>query len=74
VALHHSHPEGSPRNVWPATVAGIEADRDRVRVALAGPVPLTAELTAAAVAELALAPGSEVWASVKAVDVDAYPR
>ncbi|MFZ6002442.1 MAG: ABC transporter ATP-binding protein [Actinomycetota bacterium] len=73
VALHRHQPEGSPRNVWPATVAEVEGFGDRVRVTLDGEVPLVAEVTLSAVAELALAPGAEVWASVKATDVAAYP-
>ncbi|MBV8386594.1 MAG: TOBE domain-containing protein, partial [Acidimicrobiia bacterium] len=32
-----------------------------------------AEVTAAAVAELHLADGGPVWASVKATDIDTYP-
>jgi molybdate transport system ATP-binding protein len=74
VALHRHRPDGSARNSWEATVSGLEGDRDRVRVSLAGPVPLTAEVTPAAVAELALRPGARIWASVKAVDLVAYPR
>jgi molybdate transport system ATP-binding protein len=74
VALHPDQPHGSPRNAWLATVAEIEPDRDRVRVRLDGPLPIAAEVTAAAVAELALVPGAQVWASVKAVDLDVYPR
>jgi molybdate transport system ATP-binding protein len=74
VALHRAHPEGSPRNVWPATVVDLQADRDRVRAELAGPVPLVAEVTPAAVAALDLAPGAAVWATVKAVDLVAYER
>ena len=74
VALHAHHPDGSPRNVWEATVADIEADRERVRVRLAGPVPLVAEVTASAIAELGLEIGGPVWAAVKAVDVAAHPR
>ena len=74
VALHRHQPEGSARNTWAATVADLEADRDRVRVTLAGPVAVTAELTPAAVAELELAPGTPVWATVKAVDLTAYER
>ncbi len=69
-----SEPEGSPRNTWAATVDEIEADRDRVRVTLGGPVPVTAELTPAAVAELDLVAGSRVWATVKAVDLTVYER
>lgn len=74
IALHRHRPDGSPRNSWQATVASLEADRDRVRVGLAGPVPATAELTASAVAELDLVPGTPVWASVKAVDLTVYEQ
>jgi molybdate transport system ATP-binding protein len=74
IALHPEQPHGSPRNTWPATVAEIEPDRDRVRIRLDGPHPVTAEVTPAAVAELALAPGTDIWATVKAVDLDVYPR
>jgi molybdate transport system ATP-binding protein len=73
VALFRSRPDGSPRNTWLAPVEDLEAVGDRVRVALAGPVPLVAEITAAAVADLALASGDEVWAVVKATEVDVYP-
>jgi molybdate transport system ATP-binding protein len=74
VALHRGQPEGSPRNTWPATVADLEAARDRVRVQLDGSIPLVAEVTPAAVADLDLVPGAAVWASVKAVDLTAYER
>ncbi|CAN5514547.1 ABC transporter ATP-binding protein [soil metagenome] len=74
VAVHRTHPEGSPRNVWPATVVGVEAAADRVRIATEGPVPATAEITPAALAELGVGPGDPVWLSVKATEVDVYPR
>jgi len=73
VALFDARPAGSPRNVWSATVSGMEPHGDAVRVALSGPVPATADVTPAAVAELRLGPGSRVWASVKAAEVEAYP-
>lgn len=73
VALYRQHPEGSPRNVWPGTVEGVESYGDTYRVQVAGPVPLTADVTAAAVAELGLSAGMPVWASVKATEVDIYP-
>ena len=47
---------------------------DRVRLDLAGEPPALADVTAAAVAELSLRPGSEVWLSVKATDLEVYPR
>ena len=38
IALYRHEPDGSARNTWSATIADLEADRDRVRVTLAGPV------------------------------------
>jgi len=73
ISLHRSHPEGSPRNVWPATVHSLDVVGDRVRVQLEGDVPLIAEVTPAAVAELRLDEGGPVWASVKAVEICVYP-
>ncbi len=74
IALHTHPTDGSPRNAWQAIVADLETDRDRVRVTLDGPIPATAELTPAAVAELDLVPGARVWATAKAVDLVVYPR
>jgi molybdate transport system ATP-binding protein len=73
VSLHRSRPEGSPRNVWHGRAAGLELFGDRVRVRVEGAVPLVAEVTPAAVAELRLEGGGEVWASFKATDVAVYP-
>jgi len=74
VAIYPTQPHGSPRNVWPARVASATPHGSAVRCDLTGPVPLTADLTATAFAELGLAPGSEVWATVKAHEVDVYAR
>ncbi|GAA2804154.1 ABC transporter ATP-binding protein [Kitasatospora paracochleata] len=73
VTLHRHRPDGSARNVWPLTVAGLDLHGDQVRVDLTGPLPLAADLTPAAAAELDLAPGVEVWAAVKAAQTHAYP-
>jgi molybdate transport system ATP-binding protein len=72
VAVYRSQPDGSPRNVWPATVVGIERHGDNIRVELRGPIDATADITPAAVADLGLAPGSPLWASVKATETRAY--
>ncbi|HEX4904632.1 MAG TPA: ABC transporter ATP-binding protein [Acidimicrobiales bacterium] len=72
VALHRARPEGTPRNVWPGTVAALDLDGGRVRVTLEGPVRLSADVTPAAVTALGLAPGVGVWASVKATEVAVY--
>jgi molybdate transport system ATP-binding protein len=73
VALHRTRPDGSPRNVWEGTVAGVEGFGERVRVRVDGAVPLVSEVTVAAVRDLGLVPGTSVWASVKATDVAVYP-
>jgi molybdate transport system ATP-binding protein len=73
VALHRHEPEGSPRNRWRARIDGFDQLDDRVRVRLGGDLPLVAEVTPASVAELGLVEGGEVWASVKATEIDAYP-
>ena len=46
---------------------------DRVRLDLAGRPPALVDVTPAAVAELALAPGREVWLSLKATELEVYP-
>ncbi|MGK2948745.1 MAG: ABC transporter ATP-binding protein [Acidimicrobiales bacterium] len=74
IALYADRPAGSPRNVWAATIADLEADRDRIRVSLVGPIPLTAEITATAAHSLDLRPGQQVWASTKAVDISIFER
>jgi molybdate transport system ATP-binding protein len=73
VALYRTPPDGSPRNVWAATVNDVDRQANRVRVRLHGAVPLTAEITPAALDALALRPGDPVWASVKATEIDTYP-
>lgn len=72
VSLHRHRPEGSPRNVLLSVVTDLSIHVDRVRVSLAGPPELTATVTPAAVSELQLTVGSEVWVSVKATDVALY--
>jgi molybdate transport system ATP-binding protein len=73
VALFRTRPEGSPRNLWQATVGGVEPHGDQVRVLLDGPVPASADITPAALAELRLTEGDAVWAAVKATETHAYP-
>ncbi|WP_440347951.1 TOBE domain-containing protein [Modestobacter versicolor] len=74
VALYLERPAGSPRNVWPLQLVSATPHGSVVRCDLAGEVPLTADVTATAFAELGLAPGAAVWASVKASEVAVYAR
>jgi molybdate transport system ATP-binding protein len=74
VTIHAERPgAGSARNVWPGVVDGLEPLHDRVRVHVQGRPPLLVDVTPAAVAELALAPGAEVWLSAKATEIEIYP-
>lgn len=73
VALHPARPDGSPRNVWPATIVGIQRHGDNLRVQLDGPVRVAADITPAAAAHLHLVPGQPVWAAVKAAETRVYP-
>jgi molybdate transport system ATP-binding protein len=73
IALYRSRPEGSPRNVWRARVEALDVGRESVRVHLGDPLPVVAEVTAAALADLEVRAGDELWASVKASEVELYP-
>jgi molybdate transport system ATP-binding protein len=74
VALYPARPEGSPRNVWQLRLVGATPHGSTVRCELAGEVPLVADVTAGAFAELGLVPGTQVWAAVKASEVAVYAR
>ncbi len=73
IAIYRRRPEGSPRNVWSGRASNIELLGNRVRVRIDGEVPLVAEVTPAALKELDLVEGGEVWVSFKATDVGVYP-
>lgn len=74
VTLHRERPTGSSaRNMWQGRVAGLESHGDQIRVDVRGELPLAADLTTVATAELGLHPGAEVWATVKAAQTHAYP-
>jgi molybdate transport system ATP-binding protein len=73
VAIHRTHPEGTPRNVWSGTVRSVDLLGERARVAIGGSLPIVAEVTASAVRDLDLRERAEVWVSVKAAEVGVYP-
>ena len=72
VALHRAKPDGTPRNVWHGRATAVERVGDRVRVQVAGPPNIVAEITAAAATDLAVHEGTEIWVAVKATEVDMY--
>ncbi|TDV48049.1 ABC transporter ATP-binding protein [Actinophytocola oryzae] len=73
VSLHPRPPAGSPRNSWPVTVGQVEQHAHTVRVRLDGTPPVLADVTPASVAELHLAPGASLHATVKATEITTYP-
>jgi molybdate transport system ATP-binding protein len=74
ISVHLTRPgAGSPRNVWSGNVRGLELLTDRIRVQVSGAPDALVDVTPAAVAELALRPGTPVWLSAKASEVEAYP-
>jgi molybdate transport system ATP-binding protein len=74
VTLFRDPPTGSSaRNHWRCEVAGLETHGDQIRADLTGELPLAADLTTVAAAELDLHQGAPVWATVKATQTHAYP-
>jgi len=74
VTLLRATPAGtSARNSWPGTVVDIDRLGDRARLSVEGPLALTAEITVAALDDLALRPGDEVTATVKATEIEVAP-
>jgi molybdate transport system ATP-binding protein len=64
----------SARNTWPAKVTGLTLLADRVRLDLEGEPSALVDVTPAAVAELSLRSGSQVWLTAKATDLEVYAR
>jgi molybdate transport system ATP-binding protein len=64
----------SARNTWQAKITGLTLLADRVRLDLDGSPPALVDVTPAAVTELSLDPGSQVWLTVKATDLEVYPH
>lgn len=76
VALFETPVSGSPRNTWQARVTDIMS-RGAVQwisLNLAGGQSIQAVLTPQAVNALHLAPGSPIYAEVKATQITVYPR
>lgn len=69
VGVYRQPPGGSPRNVMDVTITELEPFGDQIRVRTER---LSADVTASAVAELDLAPGTRVIFAVKASEVAIY--
>ena len=80
VSVFTAAPGGSPRNVVEVVLAALEPRGDVVRLRAAPPPGgprwidgLAADVTPAAVADLAVEPGARVWFAVKATEVAIHP-
>ncbi len=75
ITLHPQAPlTASARNTWQGEVTGLELLTDRVRVAVSGAPDALVDITPAALAELELVVGQQVWLTAKATEVIAYPE
>jgi molybdate transport system ATP-binding protein len=74
IALHLEEPRGSARNVWSAVVDEVDLRGGLARLRLqVGDQAVVAEITAASCREMGLDPGTPVWASLKATEVEVFP-
>ncbi|MBP2216351.1 sulfate/molybdate ABC transporter ATP-binding protein [Arthrobacter sp. CAN_C5] len=71
VSVFVVEPSGSPRNVLPVVVSDLEQRGDLVSVRAGH---LSADITAAAAADLDLIPGMKVFFVVKSTEIALYPR
>ncbi|MEQ1873876.1 MAG: ABC transporter ATP-binding protein [Ilumatobacteraceae bacterium] len=65
--------QSSVRNAWAGTIAEIDRLGDRARVGIVGTLALTAEITTSSLDALNLQIGDEIYATVKATDIEVYP-
>jgi molybdate transport system ATP-binding protein len=72
VTVSLEEPSGSARHHWQGTVVSVAPHGDALRVLVHGDRDLLADVTPAAAAELGLAPGRDVWLSVKETAVTSY--
>ncbi len=72
ITLSRAEAPSSARNVVHGVVAEIERIDGRARVSIEAPIPLVAEVTLGAIDAMALRPGDQVYAAVKATDISTY--
>jgi len=74
VAVSRQRPEGKEWNAWLGKVSAVDLMGDRVRVHVDGTPAITAEVPPAAVDELRLDDGGELWAYVEPAAITTYPQ
>jgi molybdate transport system ATP-binding protein len=73
VSVFRQRPERPAQNIWPGQVSAVDLMGDRVRVRIDGKPAITAEVQPAAVDELKLDDGGELWACVDSSAITVYP-
>jgi molybdate transport system ATP-binding protein len=73
VTLSAERPHGSAQNTFRGTIREVLPLADRVRVTIDCGAPLAADVVREAATALVVAPGRELWASVKATAIEVYP-
>jgi len=73
IALLQAKPEGTPRNVWRGPIDEIDVEGPIARIRVRTVPPVIAEVTTAAIEALRLAPGQDVWVTIKATEIALYP-
>jgi molybdate transport system ATP-binding protein len=73
VPVSRQRPDGSEQNTWPGEISAVDLMGDRVRVRIEGTPPITAEVPPAAVDELKLDDGGQLWVSVNPAAITVYP-
>jgi molybdate transport system ATP-binding protein len=73
VSVFRQRPERPEENIWPGQVSAVDLMGDRVRVRMDGTPAITAEVQPAAVDELKLDDGGELWACVDSSAITVYP-
>ncbi|HJU51810.1 MAG TPA: ABC transporter ATP-binding protein [Acidimicrobiia bacterium] len=74
IAFYSHEPEGSPRNSWLTRIELIEKLGDRTRVLTGPPLPLAGEVTTDSARSLGLSPGTDIWLSIKATEIEVQAR
>jgi molybdate transport system ATP-binding protein len=73
VSVSRHRPESGGNNIWPGQISAVDLMGDRVRVRTEGKPAITAEVPPAAVDQLKLDDGGELWASVSPAAITVYP-
>ena len=73
VSVTRQRPEGPGENTWPGQISAVDLMGDRVRVRVEGKPAIMGEVPPAAVEELKLDDGGELWASVNPAAITVHP-